>query len=240
VRLAESIRSEDPREVVAALRSAIEAGATPTQLTRSLCYAAAMRIARFGTANEFGDWITALHTFTYCNALHQILRRLEADSHPISPLLMRGIFHGAMSVYLDRFLNIPPAALPGDRDRLDDEPRDADELLDKYLATLDAQQRVTAAARVVSRHLESKHPLEPLIAALAQGVLREDADFHTFQMLEAAVQQHREWGDSPEGRNILIALARYSAAHAPTQRAALQTAEIAMKLDRGKVLHEDA
>ena len=41
----------------------------PTQLTRSLCYAAAMRIARFGTANEFGDWITALHTFTYCNAL---------------------------------------------------------------------------------------------------------------------------------------------------------------------------
>jgi hypothetical protein len=70
-------------------------------------------------------------------------------------------------------------------------------------------------------------------------VLREDADFHTFQMLEAAVRQYREWGDTREGRNILIALARYSAAHAPTQRAALQTAEIAMKLDRGKVLHEE-
>ena len=75
--------------------------------------------------------------------------------------------------------------------------------------------------------------------ALAQGVLREDANFHTFQMLEAAVQQYREWGDTSEGRNILVALARYSAAHAPTQRAGLQTAEIAVKLHRGKVLHED-
>ena len=238
--LAESVRGEDPRVVVAALQTAIEAGATPTQLTRSLCYAAATRIARFGTANEFGDWITALHTFTYCNALHQVFRRLESENQPISPLLLRGIFHGAMSVYLDRFLNIPPAALPGERDEQDNGSNDAGELLAEYLAALDSQQRVTAAARVVARYLDLNHPLEALLAALAQGVLREDANFHTFQMLEAAVRQHREWGDTPQGRNILVALARYAAAHAPTQRAALQTAEIAMKLHRGKVLHEDA
>jgi nitrite reductase/ring-hydroxylating ferredoxin subunit len=238
--LADSLRSEDPHQVVRAIDEAIEAGAGPTQLTRSLCYAAAMRIARFGIANEFGDWLTALHTFTYCNSLHQILKRLESAGHPISPVLMRGIFQGAMSVYLDRFLNVPPAALPGERgETLDDEPEEAEALRLKYLSVLDTQQRITAAARVVARYLSLGHPVEPLIAVLARGVLREDANFHTFQMLEAAVQQFREWGVTAEGKNILIALARYSAAHSPTQRAALQTADIAMKLDRGKVLHEE-
>jgi hypothetical protein len=60
-------------------------------------------------------------------------------------------------------------------------------------------------------------------------------------MLEAAIAQYREWpADSPQARNILIALARYAAAHSPTQRAALQTAEIALKLHRGTPLHEDS
>ena len=40
-------------------------------------------------------------------------------------------------------------------------------------------------------------------------------------------------------KELLTLFARYSAAHAPTQRAGLQTAEIAMKLHRGKALHED-
>jgi hypothetical protein len=152
-----------------------------------------------------------------------------------------GIFHGALSVYLDRFLNIPPAHLPGERDdRLDDEPTDAAELREKFLQTLDTQQRVNAAARVVARYLSLGHPAQPLIGVLARGVLREDANFHTFQMLEAAVRQFAEWpADSPQARNILIALARYAAAHAPTQRSALQTAEIALKLQRGASLHDD-
>src|SRR5256885_1603538 len=82
------------------------------------------------SANEFGDWITALHTFTYCNALHQGIKRMsssrldEDNYHEI----VRGIFHGAMSVYLDRFLNVPPARLPGERDYLDDEPAQREEL----------------------------------------------------------------------------------------------------------------
>jgi hypothetical protein len=58
-----------------------------------------LRIARFGTANEFGDWVTALHTFTYCNALHQAIKRCPSAE------LVRGVFHGAVSAYLDRFLN---------------------------------------------------------------------------------------------------------------------------------------
>jgi len=42
---------------------------------------------------------------------------------------------------------------------------------------LDTQQRVNAAARVVARYLDLGHPVGPLIATMARGVLREDADF---------------------------------------------------------------
>jgi hypothetical protein len=38
--------------------------------------------------------------------------------------------------------------------------------------------------------------------------------------------------------HILITVARYLAAHSPTERAALQTADIARRLMRGGELHE--
>jgi hypothetical protein len=38
--------------------------------------------------------------------------------------------------------------------------------------------------------------------------------------------------------HVLIAVARYLAAHSPTERAALQTADIAQRLMRGGELHE--
>jgi hypothetical protein len=71
-------------------------------------------------------------------------------------------------------------------------------------------------------------------------MLREDAGFHAYQMLEAGVWQFAAWGNGDEGRRILIAVARYLAAHSPTERAALQTADMARRLMRGVVLHEDS
>jgi hypothetical protein len=59
-------------------------------------------------------------------------------------------------------------------------------------------------------------------------------------MLEAGARQFEEWGDTAEGRHILIAVARYLAAHSPTERAALQTADIARRLLRGGELHQEA
>ena len=53
------------------------------------------------------------------------------------------------------------------------------------------------------------HPVEPLIARLTRAVLREDADFHTYQMLETGLQQYRQSGESAAARHILIAVARY-------------------------------
>ena len=239
--LTQRLLGDDPAPVVTDLKSAIRDGATATDLSRSVACAAALRIAFFGTSNEHSDWDTALHCFTYCNAVHQLLTRITAEA-PMErerPELLRGLFHGAMQVYLIRFLNVPPARLPGEGDdKLDDLPRDEGELRDAFLAALDRQGAVKMAGRLVARYLILGHPVQLLIATLSRAVLREDAEFHTYQMLEAGVQQYWQWGDSAAGRHILIAVARYIAAHSPTERAQLQTAMVARRLSLGEVVHE--
>ncbi len=225
--IANALLGDDPVAIVAALADAVRAGARPQQLTKALAYAAALRIARFGRSNEFADWITALHTFTYCNALHQAVRRCP------SPELLRGVFHGAMSVYLDRFLNVPPARLPGA-----DVPPAGGEVRRQLLGLLDGRGQEDAAASLVAGYVRGGAPVRPLFDALAQAVVREDADFHTFQVLEAGIRQYHEWEGRPEGEHVLVAVGRYLAAHAPTERARLQTMEVALRLHRGESLHE--
>jgi hypothetical protein len=78
-----------------------------------------------------------------------------------------------------------------------------------------------------------------LLDTLTRAVVREDADFHTFQVVEAGVRQYEEWQGGPEGEHVLVAVARFLAAHSPTQRAQLQTAEIALRLHRGDNLYEE-
>ena len=107
-------------------------------------------------------------------------------------------------------------------------------------SAVDRQRQVDLAARLVARHLTLGHSPQALIATLAHAVLREDAGFHAYQMLEAGVRQFGAWGDTDEGRHILIAVARYLAAHSPTERASLQTADIARRLMRGGELHQEA
>ena len=63
---------------------------------------------------------------------------------------------------------------------------------------------------------------------------------HAYQMLEAGVRQFTAWGNTDAGRHILIAVARYLAAHSPTERATLQTADIARRLMLGAELHQEA
>jgi nitrite reductase/ring-hydroxylating ferredoxin subunit len=237
--LARLLLGDDPAAIVAALKSAIRDGATATDLSRATTYAAALRVALFSTSNEHADWDTALHCFTYCNAVHQLLARITAERELERPELLRGVFHGAMQAYLIRFLNVPPARLPGESDdELDDLPRDSGELRDAFLITLDRQGEVKRAGRLVARHLILGHPAEPLITTLARAVLREDSEFHTYQMLEAGVQQYWQWGGRTAGRHILIAVARYIAAHSPTERAQLQTAMVAHRLSLGGAVHE--
>ena len=239
--LARELLGDDPARIVDALKAAIRAGAAPADLGRSLAYGAALRVARFGNANEHADWETAHHVFTYANAVHQMLTRIgtaDTDGHVTA---VRGVLHGAMALYLTRYLNVPPARIPGeDGEQLDDLPADAETIRAALLDAFDRQRQVDLAARLVARHLTLGHSPQTLIATLARAVLREDAGFHAYQMLEAGVRQFTAWGDTDEGRHILIAVARYLAAHSPTERAALQTADIARRLMRGGELHQEA
>jgi nitrite reductase/ring-hydroxylating ferredoxin subunit len=239
--LGRALLGDDPAAVLAALIRAMHDGAEAADLARALAYAAALRVARFAPSNEHGDWETAHHVFTYANAVHQALKRLPPAIARRQQVL-RAVFHGAMALYLARYLNVPPARLPGEdgEERLDDLPSQALALQAALLDSFDRRHQVEPAARLVARQLRLGHPPDLLITTLATAVLREDAGFHAYQMLEAGVRQFHEWGDTDEGRHVLIAVARYLAAHFPTERAAYQTAEIARQLLRGGQLHEGA
>ena len=239
--LARMLLGDDPVAIMDALKSAVRAGAAPVDLGRSLAYAAALRVARFGSANEHSDWETAHHVFTYANAVHQMIKRIGIADSERHVEAMRSILHGAMALYLARYLNVPPARIPGDGgDLLDDLPADIEALRAALLDAFDRQRQVDLAARLVARHLSLGHSPQALVATLGRALLREDAGFHAYQMLEAGVRQFGEWGSTDEGRHILVAVARYLAAHSPTERAALQTADIARRLMRGGELHQDA
>ncbi len=115
------------------------------------------------------------------------------------------VLHGAMALYLTRYLNVPPARIPGEGDeRLDDLPADVETIRAALLDAFDRQQQVDLAARLVARHIKLGHSPQALIVTLAHAVLREDAGFHAYQMLEASVRQLTEWDDTDARRHILI------------------------------------
>ena len=226
--LVEVVLGEDPQAIADALLTALRDGASDDQLAGAVSYAAALRIARFPTSNEFGDWDTALHTFTFANAVQQGLRRAPSVE------LLRGVFDAAVSVYLDRFLNVPAVRLP----EPDTSPQ-PDELLAELPKLLDKQQQVNEAGALVASYLAAGGDDGRLLAALGAGLVREDRDFHTIQCVEAAVRRYGDLRGSQAGTHVLVAAARYLAAHAPTMRAERQTLDIARRLQRGERLYED-
>ena len=104
---------------------------------------------------------------------------------------------------------------------------------------LDRQQQVNEAGALVTRYLRGGGQPERLLAVLGQALLREDRDFHTVQMVEAAFRQYGLLRGGPAGVHVLVAAARYLAAHAPTVRAQGQTYQIARRLQRGERLHDE-
>ena len=152
----------DPAATLEALRHAVRAGALAEQLGGVVAYAAFLRMARFHTSNEFGDWNTVHNTLTAANALHQALKRAPSVE------LLRAVFDTAISIYLDRFLNMPAQRMP--------EPDGAqreDDVGRNILEAMDSQQQVEQAARLVTDYFTTAADPDGLLPVLAHAMLRE-------------------------------------------------------------------
>ena len=236
--LGRAVLGEDPEAIVRALMSALGAGATPADAARSVAFAAALRIAHFATSNDHSDWDSAHHAFSYAHAAFGLITRATEAAIDLETeaLCLRAVIHGALAVYLDRYLNVPPARLPsGDGIT----PVKSAELRHAFLDALDRQQQVAETARLAACHLAAGQSGADLVALIGHALLREDAGFHMVQNLEAAARQYLAWQGEGEAGAILIAAARYLAAHSPTTRARAQTARVAQRLMRGGALHEE-
>lgn len=223
--LAWLLLDDDPERVLGELVSAGADGGSPEQLARAVAFAASLRILRFHTQNDHRDWNSVHHGFTTANALHQAMTRAP------SPELLRGVLHSALKVYLDRFLNVPAAR----------QPATSSGTLAALATSWDAQGRVEEAGREAYGFLAQGGDPADLIADLGHALLIEDAGFHWFQLFEASVQQHNAWPEgSEEGRLVLVAFARFLAAHTPTRRELSRVVDIARRLRRGDELFAEA
>jgi len=217
---------DDPAGPVAALLDALAAGATPEQAGRAVALAAGLRITRFHVQNDHGDWDVVHHGFTYANALHQALVRCPSVE------LLRGAVHGALKVFLDRFLNVPAARMPA---------VDAAPDLGGLQGCWDEQGQVDRAGAIVYHWVRTGGDPAQAVAALAHALISEDAEFHWFQTVEAAARQARYWPDGSDPQALLLAgAARFLAAHCPTRRELPQLVRIATRLNRGEDLFEEA
>lgn len=221
--VAEVVLDAEPDESLARLVDEAAAGVPAAELSAAVAYAAALRAAHFPTSNEHGDWDTVHHTFTFANAVDQGMRH-----HP-SALLARGILDAAASVHLERFLNVPKRPLPAGT-TTGAEPAD-------LLATFDAHGRVDEAGEVTAS-LVAAGRTDEVVRTLGHGLLREDATFHDFQILDAAVRQADTFTGRPEAGHVLVGAARFLAAQYPTVRARRQTYDIALRLHRGEAIHD--
>jgi nitrite reductase/ring-hydroxylating ferredoxin subunit len=219
------VLEDDPASGVDALLDGLERGATPEQAGRALALAAGLRIARFHVQNDHGDWNIVHHGFTYANAVHQALVRAPSLD------LLRGVVHGSLKVFLDRFLNVPAARLPtgGSADLAD------------LQACWDTEGEVDRAGAIVFNWVRGGGDPAAAVAALGHGLVAEDAQFHWFQTVEAAARQAAAWPDGSEPQALLLAgAARFLAAHTPTRRELPQVVRIATRLRRGEDLFEEA
>ena len=227
--LARDMLSDSPAAIIDAIKEAIKSGASAESLGSAVAYAAFLRMAHFHISNEFNDWDTVHNTLTAANALHQALRRAPSVE------LMRGVFDVAMSIYLDRFLNMPPQRIP------DTGPGPVDEagLLSQLAGQMNVRQQVEEVSHLVSGYITGSGSDDALLAALGRGMLVEDAGFHSFQIVDAGFNQYKNRRGTESGRHVLIGMSRFLAAHSPTPRSVGQTFQIALRLQRGEEIFRE-
>ncbi|MDP6698218.1 MAG: hypothetical protein QGH25_01095, partial [Candidatus Latescibacteria bacterium] len=215
--------------IVEAIEEKLRAGVAPTDICRAMTYAGAIRTARFHLKNE-GDWHDVANIYSYAHALYC------AFDYAASKELLRAIFHGAVFLTYLRWLNMPAARVPQHGQKLD-EAFDSDEAMLVRFGEFADFQKVAEAEILVSQYLEEGRDITKLRHALAHIMLREDAELHMFQVLEAAFR-HYDITDDPEEKRVhLLAATRYITAQ-KVMKNILWSTENAERLQRGDLLSE--
>jgi hypothetical protein len=122
-------------------------------------------------------------------------------------------------------------------------------LLKEFLTLLDKQQQVNQAGELVMDYLYNNGKPERLLAVMGKSLLREDRNFHSIQMIEAIFKQYSLYSltsvrddennsNNTTGAHLLVAAARYLAAHSPTMRSQGHTYQTANQLYHGEHLFE--
>ena len=222
--LAATIVDGEPEVVLAAILAAAETGATAEELGRAVAHAAALRLVRFPTRNDVGDWNTVHHTFTSAHALHQALARQP------TPELLRAVPQLALRIHLDRFLNVPAAR----------RPTEGEATFDELAACWDRQGEVDRTGVLTYRLARRPGGTRAVIAAVGHALLQEDAGFHAYQIVEAGARHALSWPEGSEEAALTLAgVARFLAAHTPTRRERVQIVRTAQLLRRGEPLYTD-
>lgn len=223
--VAELVLDGEPSAALAELARLVRTGVAVTELSAAVAYAAALRLAHFPTTNAQSDWDTVHHVFTYANAVDQTLRRAPSTA------ALRGLLDAAAAVHLERFLNVPKRPLP--------RPSGARPEPGELLALFDRHGAVDEAGQVTCDLLAAGRG-EEVVATLGHALVREDAGFHSYQVLEAALRQRGNLFGSPAADHVLVAAARFLAAQFPTVRSRARTWDVARRLHRGEELHGGA
>jgi len=220
---------DDFRDVVQAVERQLRAGVDPRELCRALTYAGAIRTVRFHLKNE-GDWHDVANLYSYAHALYRAFHIAPSKE------LLRGIFHGAVFSTLIRWLNMPSARIPKPAEGLDEKFDGPQEMLVRLQELADFQ-KVYEAELLVNRYISEGHNIGALRRTLSHILLREDAELHMFQVLEAAYAHFDLTDDKEEKRIHLLAATRYITAQ-KVMKGILWSTNNAEMLQRGELLSE--
>ena len=227
--LSQVMLGDDFGPIIIRVEEALRAGVPPTEICRAMTYAGATRTLRFHLKNE-GDWHDVANIYSYGHALYCAFQ--YADSKE----LLRAIFHGAVFMTYLRWLNMPAARVPQHGQTLG-ETFDSDEAMLERFGEFADFQKVAQAEILVSQYIEEGRDIGKLRHSLAHIMLREDAELHMFQVLEAAFRHYDLSNDPEEKRVHLLAATRYITAQ-KVMKNILWSTENAERLQRGDLLSE--
>lgn len=219
-------------DTLAAVDRLRQAGAGVVDLARALAWAAVERQGRF-PAQNLEDWNDVHHLVTYANAADALARRYAGVSPGLGRALMRAVYHGFGYVALTRYLNRPRARYAWEGGRLPAADAAA------FQAALAAHDGERAGALAAALALAGAPP-DDLEVPYLRSVLREDATFHLYQSVDAALRLAASWPERPDARaRVLSGSVRFVLAQ-KSQRRVLAATENALRLLRGESLEEDA